>query len=99
MQSQDSYTQLTFHYADGRTESYKVYDLMDASEPRQEIQQQMRRFFDKPWWILHLPDETVFIHTANVIKVEMKPPLPQLQGEDVFSQAQRVTALTRGARM
>jgi len=33
-----------------------------------------------------------------VIKVEMKPPLPELRGEDVFSDAQRVTALTRSGR-
>ncbi|MBD1942200.1 hypothetical protein H6F50_07475, partial [Coleofasciculus sp. FACHB-712] len=56
-----------------------------------------RRLLDKSWWILHLPEETVFINTANITKVEVKPPIPHLQGEDVFSNAQRVTALTRGS--
>jgi len=98
MQTQDGYTQITFYYLDGRTESYQVYNLVDSSELEQEIRQEVRRFLDKPWWILHLPEETIFINTANVIKVEMKPSIPELRGEDVFSDAQRVTALTRSSR-
>lgn len=98
MQSHDGLTLLTFHYLDGRTESFNVFAPVDAAETQQEIRQEVRRFLDKSWWILHLPDETVFINTTNVIKVEMQPAIPQLIGEDVFTDAQRVTALTRGGR-
>jgi hypothetical protein len=98
MHSHDGFTQLTFYYIDGRTESYQVNNLINTAELEQEIRQEVRRFLDKSWWILHLPEETIFINTTNVIKVEMKPPLPELRGEDVFLDAQRVTALTRSGR-
>lgn len=91
-------TQLTFHYIDGHTESFDVFTSVEASETQQDIRQELRRLLDKTWWIIHLPEETVLINTANVIKVEMKPAVPQLVGEDVFTEAQRITALTRGAK-
>ncbi|HEY9694916.1 MAG TPA: hypothetical protein V6D15_22170 [Oculatellaceae cyanobacterium] len=99
MPNPSGFTQLTFHYADGRTESYQVYDLENSSPSPQEIQQHIKRLFDKPWWILHLQEETIAINMANVIKVEIKPAIPEIIGEEVFSDAQRVTALTRGTRL
>ncbi|MGJ3249682.1 MAG: hypothetical protein ACFE0J_00920 [Elainellaceae cyanobacterium] len=95
MQSQDSYTQLTFHYLDGKTESFNVYASLDDAANNQEVQLEVRHILKKDWWILNLPEQTVFINIDNVIKVEVKPPLPQLHGEDVFSNAERVTALNR----
>jgi hypothetical protein len=99
MPNPSGFTQLTFHYTDSRTESYQVYDLEHASPSPQELQQHIKRLFDKPWWILHLREETVAINMANVIKVEIKPSLFDIHGEEVFSDAQRVTALSRGARL
>lgn len=95
MQSQESYTQLTFHYLDGHSESFNVYGSLDSSETVQGFQIEVRHILKKDWWILNLPEQTVFINIDNVIKVEVKPPMEQLHGEDVFSNAERVTALTR----
>ncbi|MBD2061700.1 hypothetical protein NDI37_03975 [Funiculus sociatus GB2-A5] len=98
MHSQSGATQLTFHYIDGNTESFTIYEPAEAIESQQEMRQEVRRLLDKSWWILHLAEETVFINTANIIKVEVKPSMPHLHGEDVFANAERVTALTRGNR-
>jgi hypothetical protein len=90
--------EITFYYLDGHTESFSISNPEDTVETQQELRQELRRLFDHPWWILHLPDQTVCINTTNITKVEMKPALPYLQGENVFSNAQRVTALSRGTR-
>ncbi len=95
MNSQESLTQLTFHFVNGQTESFNVLQLANESTTGLELQQEIRHLLDKPWWILHLPEQTVCIQTANVVKVEVKPSLPELQGEGVFPNARRVTALTR----
>ncbi len=97
MHTQDSLTQLTFHFVNGQTESFNILQLADDSMTPLELQQEIRHLLDKPWWILHLPDQTVCIKIANVVKVEVKPSVPELQGEGVFSNARRVTALTRTA--
>lgn len=95
MQPEAGRIQLTFHYINGQTESYNVYDPIEAGAIQQEIQQEIRRILEKPWWILHLPEQTVYVNTANVLKIEIKPGTPQIQGEGVFANAQRVTNLTR----
>jgi hypothetical protein len=89
------YTQLTFHYVDGQTESFNVYAPIEDDGTYQTTQMEIRHLFKKDWWILNLPEQTIFINLDNVLKVEMKPPIAQLQGEDVFSNAERVTALNR----
>jgi hypothetical protein len=48
--------------------------------------------------VFHLEEQTICVNTANVIKVEIKPAIPYLQGDNVFSNAQRVTALTQSSR-
>ena len=40
-------------------------------------------------------DETVCICTEKVIKIEIKPPINKIQGEGVFTNSQRITALQR----
>lgn len=95
MQSQDNHTQITFHYLDGRSESFNIYEPIDNAETPQGMQLEVRHLLQKEWWIVHLPEQTVFINIANVVKVEMKPSLAQLKGEDVFANAERVTALNR----
>lgn len=98
MQSTSSYTQITFYYVNGQSESFMIHGPSDASLVEQDFQQLIRRILEKPWWIMHLSDQSVFVNIANVLKVEIKPTVDQLHGEDVFSHAQRVTALSRSYR-
>lgn len=96
MYSQDgTYSQLTFYYIDGQTESFNVYTPIEEDGTEQTTQLEFRHLLRKDWWIVHLPEQTVFINVDKVVKVEMKPPIPELRGEDVFSNAERVTALSR----
>jgi hypothetical protein len=91
-------TQIAFHYLDGHTETFSISNPEDVVETQQELRQELRRLFDHPWWILHLPDQTICINTTNVSKVEIKPAIPYLQGDNVFPNAERVTALTNSRR-
>ncbi|MBF2078235.1 MAG: hypothetical protein IGR76_06870 [Synechococcales cyanobacterium T60_A2020_003] len=87
--------QITFHYLDGHSESFTLHQEVIDAENSQEFQLEVRHLLRKEWWILHLPEQTVLINIANVTKVEVKPPMPQLKGEDVFPLAERMTALSR----
>ena len=98
MNSQDRLTQVTFHYTNGQTESFNVLQRGDGSATPQALQQEIAQLLDKPWCVLHLPEQTICINTANVLKVEVKPSLRELQGEGVFSDVRRVTALSRSAQ-
>jgi hypothetical protein len=90
-----NHAQVTFHYLDGHSESFTLQqDVVDA-DTSQGFQLEMRHLLRKEWWILHLPEQTVMINVANVTKVEVKPPMLQLKGEDVFPFAERITALNR----
>lgn len=92
MPVQDSLTEVTFYYINGETESF---DIPVSSEVFAE---QLPELLSQPWIILHLFDQTVLVFTAQVIKVEIKPPIPEISGQGVFPNCQRVTALTRGAK-
>jgi hypothetical protein len=92
MQSEDSFTEVTFHYLTGETESFDIPITPEA------FQEQLPDLLSQPWLTLHLFDRTVLICTAQIMKVEVKPPLLEIQGQGVFSDAQRVTALTHGAK-
>lgn len=89
-----SYTQLTFYYLNGQSETFNVFDHPE-DYTIQGVQLEMRRFLEKDWWILNLPEQTVMINVDNVVKVEVKPVMTQLHGEGIFSNAERVTALNR----
>lgn len=93
MQSVDTFTQVTFHYQNGERESF------DIPITPQAFQQQLQGLLNQPWLTLQLFDSTVFICTAQVVKVEVKPPLAEIQGDGVFSDVQRVTPLTHGAKV
>ncbi|MBD1920848.1 hypothetical protein H6F77_07080 [Microcoleus sp. FACHB-831] len=86
---QEGTTEITFHYDNGNAESFNL------PLPAEELQPQIQLLLERPWLILHLFDQTVFICTARVVKVEVKPPMPQLYGVGVFADCERVTALTR----
>ena len=97
LNSQDSLTQITFHFINGQTESFNVVQRGDGMTP-QDLQQKIMRILDKPWCVLHLPEHTICIKTANILKLELKPAPREIQGEGVFSDVRRVTALARSAQ-
>jgi len=90
-----SYTQFTFHYVNGQSESFNVFEQQEEDPTAQGLQLEMRRFLEKDWWIMNLPEQTVMINVDNVIRVEVKPVMTQLHGEGIFANAERVTALNR----
>ncbi|XWK87277.1 MAG: hypothetical protein U7127_24250 [Phormidium sp.] len=92
MHSQDNSIQVNFLFRDGHSESFKL------PISSQEFQQQLEGLLAKPWLTFHLRDQTVVISTSQIMKVEIKPPLSQLEGEGIFANSERVTALNRGAR-
>jgi len=95
MNSHKNLIQLTFHYVNGQTESFNLCYPENESATEQELQPEILRLLDKPWWILHLPEQTICVQLANVLKVEVKPSIPEFQGEGVFCDARRVTSLSR----
>ncbi len=92
MPTEDTFIEVAFHYMNGQTESFDIPISAEA------FQQQLQDLLSQPWLTLHLFDRTVLICTAHVIKVEVKPPLFEIQGQGVFFDAQRVTPLTHGAK-
>ncbi len=92
MPSEDSFIEVTFHYISGESESFDIPVTPEA------FQQELQGLLDRPWLTLHLFDRTVLICTARVMKVEVKPPILGIQGQGVFPDVQRVTALTHGAK-
>ncbi|GAB4233464.1 MAG: hypothetical protein Kow00121_61440 [Elainellaceae cyanobacterium] len=89
-----SYSQLTFYYLNGQSESFNIFEPME-DDTVQGLNLELKRFLEKDWWILNLPEQTVMINVDNVVKVEVKPVMQQLHGEGVFNNAERVTALNR----
>ncbi len=92
MQSENSFTEVTFHYINGETESFDLPITPEAFE------EQLQELLSQPWLTLHLFDRTLLICTAQITKLEVKPPLFEMQGQGVFSDVQRVTALTHGVK-
>lgn len=92
MQTQDSFTEVTFHYVNGESESFEIPLTPEA------FQQQLSDLLNQPWLTMHLFDKTVLICTAQIMKIEVKPPLTEIQGTGVFPDTLRVTALTHGAK-
>ena len=93
MPTEDSFTEVTFHYINGATEAFEL-----AIAP-EDFGQQLPDLLNLPWLTMHLFDRTVLICTAKIMKVEVKPDITQIQGQGVFPEAQRVTALTHGAKI
>ena len=97
MYSQESTTPtyITFHYINGHSDSFSLHHLTEAGVTRQDIRQEIRRFLNEGWWVVKLPEETIFINASQVLKVELKPPIVALEGEGVLADAEWVTALNR----
>ena len=89
--SQENNTELTFYYVDGNIESFSLPVNV------QEFQAQLQELLKQPWITFHLMDQTVCIFTEKVMKIEINPPINEMQGEGVFPNSQRITALERNA--
>lgn len=92
MQTEDNFTEVTFYYTNGQTEAFEI------SLTPEDFGAQLPELLKQPWLTLHLFDRTVLICTAKIMKIEVKPDNPQIQGQAVFLEAQRVTALTHGVK-
>lgn len=91
MQTKTNTTQVTFHYDNGQTET------LSLPIAATEFSQQLPQLLSQPWLTFHLIDQTVIISTAKLLKLEVKPALVQLEGEGIYPNVERVTALQRGA--
>ncbi|MBE9123119.1 MULTISPECIES: hypothetical protein [Microcoleaceae] len=90
-QDKENTTQVTFHYVEGHTETFTI------PIPASEFQEEVLQLLNQPWLTFHLVDQTVFICTARLIKVEIKPAIPELQGQGIFSNSMRVSTMQRAA--
>lgn len=92
MQSQYTETQITFHYENGSEESFSL------PLTSQEVYQQLQLAIESPLLTFHLYDRSVVIRFDRVLKVEVFPAFPEVQGDGVFPDAQVVTAMRRATR-
>ncbi|MEG4318729.1 MULTISPECIES: hypothetical protein [unclassified Microcoleus] len=90
-QDKENTTQVTFHYVEGHTETFTI------PIPAQEFQDEVLTLLNQPWLTFHLVDQTVFICTSRLVKVEVKPAIPELQGQGIFSNSLRVSTMQRAA--
>ena len=88
---------LTLHYQNGQTDTFLIHANYTFSNG-QTLVQAFNHLLDRDWWTFHLSDRSVTIYTQSIMKVEITPPLPQVQGEGVFSNAAQWTMTTRNAR-
>lgn len=90
-QDKENTTQVTFHYVEGHTETFSI------PMPAQEFQEEVLNLLNQPWLTFHLVDQTVFICTSRLVKVEVKPSIPELQGQGIFPNSMRVSTMQRAA--
>lgn len=90
-QDKENTTQVTFHYVEGHTETFTI------PMPAQEFQEEVLHLLSQPWLTFHLVDQTVLICTTRLVKVEIKPPIPELQGQGIFPNSMRVNTMQRAA--
>ena len=90
-QDKENTTQVTFHYVEGHTETFTI------PMPAQEFQEEVLHLLSQPWLTFHLVDQTVLICTSRLVKVEIKPPIPELQGQGIFPNSMRVSTMQRAA--
>ena len=90
--------EITFYYLNGDKESFNVYNSIDSDTNTHDFRQEIHRFLKQDWWTIKTQEQTIFIKSANVLKVEVKPPIESIEAEAFLSNAERVTALSRGSR-
>lgn len=98
VQSTTSSWEITFYYINGEKETFNIYSSISSDTVNQDVRKEISRLLKEEWWTLKTQEQTIFIKSSNLLKVEIKPPLNSMEGEELFSNAERVTALTRGAR-
>jgi hypothetical protein len=91
------YAQLTFHYANGESETYNLYTLATVATGETRsladiLQQGLPAFLSNDWLILQLPEESVCIHLKQVSRIEIKPSIP-ITG--LLGSGERLTSLSR----
>lgn len=91
MQVESGEPQISFHYESGQVEAFSV--AMSVADLAKKLPQ----LLSEPWITLQLVDQTVMICMKKVTKIEVRPPLTQIQNETTFPNSQRITALQRGA--
>ncbi|MCY7386204.1 MAG: hypothetical protein LH628_27290 [Microcoleus sp. CAN_BIN18] len=91
IQDKENTTQVTFHYVEGHTETFTI------PIPAAEFQEEVLHLLNQPWLTFHLVDQTVLICTSRLVKVEIKPPIPELQGQGIFPNSMRVSTMQRAA--
>ncbi|NEQ98695.1 MAG: hypothetical protein F6K30_18575 [Cyanothece sp. SIO2G6] len=79
-------TELTFHYLDGRNESFTIYVPTELMEGTSHEPHPLRELMGQARWVLHLANRTVIINMNAVVKVEIQPPIPP-QGSDLIAAA------------
>ncbi|MEO0406122.1 MAG: hypothetical protein AAF289_02100 [Cyanobacteria bacterium P01_A01_bin.135] len=97
----DHCTEITVYFLDGRNESYTIYDSVAApgGGQTQRFAARIPEMLQQPWWILHLAEQTVMLNLSNVIKIEVRPGVPHLQGDSVLGNVDRATALRQGRKI
>jgi hypothetical protein len=82
---------MTFHFINGQSRTYNISSPVDADSTRTDNRQVIRRFLKEDWWVIQTPERTVFINAANVLTVEVNPPMPTMEGEGILHTAEFTT--------
>jgi hypothetical protein len=72
---------MTFHFVNGSSRTFDISSPAEQESTPQDSRQLIRRFLKEDWWMIQTPEETIFINPANVLIVEVNPPMPSLEGE------------------
>ncbi len=75
---------MTFHFVNGQSRNFNILSRLEAESTRSDSRQVIRRFLKEDWWVIQTQEGTVFINSANVLTVEVNPPMPTLEGEGIL---------------
>ncbi len=99
MAKQNYSLQITFEYNNGEKDSFVVTLSAEEEDPYPELRQAMHKRLSQRWCAINTSEETIYVHMANVNNVSVKPDLGESEGDKVFPEAQRVTALTSNSKV
>ena len=72
---------MTFHFINGNSRTFDISSPVEQESTPQDTRQLIRRFLKEDWWVVQTLEQTIFINSANVLTVEVNPPMPSLEGE------------------
>jgi hypothetical protein len=75
---------MTFHFVNGQSRTFDLSSRVERDSTRSDNRQVIRRFLKENWWVIQTGERTVFINAANVLTVEVNPPMPMLEGEGIL---------------